>query len=284
LQKSAQIAVTPARSTRRSGSHDRGILFPIEMIDLHCHVLPGIDDGPETIEGSVALARAAHACGTQAIVATPHVSWRYPNESATIAVLTRDLNEHLRREGVAVEIHAGAEIAMTRASEIEPAEIGRLSLGGGGWVLFEPPFSPVAPGLADMVMALQNAGHGVLLAHPERCPTFHREPALVAELVSAGALTSITAGSLVGRFGGNVRRFARSLLAEGLVHNVASDAHDTVRRPPGIAGELADAGLAKLTDWLTHEVPYAILNGEAVPARPRVPARVASRFARLRRH
>ena len=76
-------------------------------------------------------------------------------------------------------------------------------------------------------------GHHVVLAHPERCPAFHRDPSMLTSLVSAGALTSVTAGSLVGRFGDEVRRFALELVRDGMVHNVASDAHDDVRRPPG---------------------------------------------------
>jgi protein-tyrosine phosphatase len=259
----------PIISGRRrvSGVGSR-ISFLTSVIDLHCHVLPGIDDGPQTIEGSIALARAAAAAGTRVIVATPHVSWHYQNEPATIARLTDEVNERLSVEGIALEILAGAEIAMTRVDEIEPSELERLSLGGGPWVLLEPPFTPVATGLDGVVLALQRAGRGVVIAHPERCPAFHRDPATLESLVRAGALTSITAGSLVGRFGGEVRRFARRLLTDGLVHNVASDAHDTERRPPGIAAELAETGLGELTEWLTSEVPSAILSGEKIPLRP----------------
>lgn len=238
------------------------------MIDLHTHVLPGIDDGPETIEGSLALVRAAAADGTRAMVATPHVNWHHPNNAATIARLTGELNERLRVEGIAVEIRTGAEIAMTRAEDIEPSELERLRLGDGPWVLLEPPFTPIVTGLDGVVAALQSAGHRVVLAHPERCPALHREPELVESLVRTGVLTSITAGSLVGRFGGPVRRFARRLVEQGLVHNVASDAHDAIRRPPGMTAELGEVGLGALADWLTRAVPAAILSGEEIPARP----------------
>ena len=82
----------------------------------------------------------------------------------------------------------------------------------------------------------------MLLAHPERCPAFHRDPALLESLVDGGVLTSITSGSLVGRFGSRARRLALALLDSGLAHNVASDAHDAVQRPPSIAAELAESG------------------------------------------
>lgn len=239
------------------------------MIDLHTHVLPAIDDGPATIEESIELIRAAHAAGTRAMVATPHVSGRYPNRSATIAELTQQLNERLRGEGVDVEILAGAEVAMTKVAELDPGELGRLHLGGGPWILLEPPFTQIATGLERIVGELQRAGHRVVLAHPERCPALLRDPQLVESLVADGVLTSITAGSLSGQFGGHVRRFARALLAQELVHNVASDTHDARKRPPSLAAELADSGLAHLADWLTCAVPAAILAGEPIPSAPR---------------
>jgi protein-tyrosine phosphatase len=242
------------------------------VIDLHSHVLPGIDDGPRTIEESMAIGRAAQATGTRVMVATPHISWHYPNEHATIARLTGALNTRFQREGIAVEIRPGAEIAMTRADEIKPDELAQLGLGGGRWLLLEPPFTPVVTGIEAVVVKLQNAGHQVLLAHPERCPAFHREPRILESLVQSGVLTSITAGSLVGRFGGEVRRFARGLVERGMVHNVASDAHDAVRRPPGMAAELAEAGFEALADWLALAVPSAILSGEEIPACPSPPA------------
>ncbi len=251
------------------------------MIDLHCHILPGIDDGPETIEQSVAMVRAAQAAGSEAIVATPHVSWRYPNDASTIASLVAELNERLLAEGVAVKIHAGAEVAMTRVAEIQPDELARMGLGGGPWLLLEPPFTADTTGFGLVAAELQLGGQRIVLAHPERCPAFHRNPEALRALVDGGALTSITAGSLTGRFGGEVRRFAMALVADGLVHNVASDAHDVQRRPPSIAAELSAAGLAELSDWLTRAVPAAILEGAAIPAQPLLPRLWRRRPARL---
>jgi protein-tyrosine phosphatase len=250
------------------------------VIDIHSHVLPGIDDGPATIEESIALARAVAHSGVRTLVATPHVSWRHPNDSATIAPLVAELNDRLRTEGIALEIRAGAEIAMTRAAELDPAELARLTLGGGEWLLVECPFTPVATGMDALVFDLQRRGHRVVLAHPERCPAFHRDRRPLELLVHGGVLTSITAGSLVGRFGGVVQRFAMQLVRDELVHNVASDAHDTERRPPGMREELEQAGLGELCEWLTCDVPSAILDGGPVPPRPEmaVPLKRASRW------
>jgi protein-tyrosine phosphatase len=241
------------------------------VIDLHCHVLPGIDDGPETIEGSVALTRAAVAAGIDTLVATPHVSWRYPNDADTIARLVDEVNARLATERVALEVRPGAEIAMTRLVDIEPAQVARLGLGEGPWLLVEPPFTAAATGLDTILLDVQRRGHRIILAHPERCHAFHRDPRMLRSLARAGVLTSITAGSLVGRFGEEVRRFTLQLVQEGMIHNVASDAHDHTRRPPGIAKELEQVGLGPLTEWLTQGVPAAILAGEEIPPRPAVP-------------
>ncbi len=245
------------------------------MIDLHSHVLPGIDDGPATIEGSIEFARAARAAGTRRLVATPHVSLRYPNDAATIARALGALRERLAAEDVNLEVVGGAEIAVARLPDIPREELTRLGLGGGPWLLIEPPFVAAMGGLERIVLAIPREGQRVLLAHPERCPTFQRDPEMLARLVEGGIATSITAGSLTGRFGEAVRAFALELVRAELVHNVTSDAHDPVRRPPSVLAELEQAGLAPLAGWLTEEVPAAILRGEDIPARPLValPAR-----------
>jgi protein-tyrosine phosphatase len=238
------------------------------MIDLHCHVLPGIDDGPETIAGSLQLVRAASAAGVRTIVATPHVSRRYPNDAATIARLVAELSERLRAEAIAIEVRPGAEIALTSAVEMTPEQLAQLSLGEGSWLLIEPPFTPAAAGVDAILFDIVRGGHRVVLAHPERCPAFHRDRAVLESLVRAGVLTSITAGSLVGSFGSDVRRFALGLVRDGLVHNVASDAHDHLKRPPGIAAELRQAHLQSLAGWFTEQVPGAILSDAEIPPPP----------------
>jgi protein-tyrosine phosphatase len=240
------------------------------VIDLHCHVLPGIDDGPETIEGSVALARAAANMGVRTLVATPHVSRRHPNDAETIERLASELTARLAIEEIKLELRTGAEIAVSQLPAIDPSELHRLCLGGGPWLLLESPLGVNAPDMSPAVAELQGRGFGVVLAHPERCPAFQREPAALEALVRQGALTSITAGAFVGRFGRRVRTFAFELVRLGVVHSVASDAHDRSQRPPGMAAELQLAELGALADWLTRDVPAAILAGSEIPPRPAV--------------
>jgi protein-tyrosine phosphatase len=248
------------------------------VIDLHCHVLPGIDDGPASVDESLLLARAAQDEGTRTLVATPHVSPRYPNGASTIATLVADLNARLHDESI--EIATGAEVAAMLVPEIAPEELARLGLGGGRWLLVEPPLTSTPAGLDLVIADLHRHDHRVLLAHPERCAGFHREPRRLESLVDAGALTSLTAGSFAGRFGAAVRRFAWSLLQAGLVHNVASDFHDRSGRPPGMTEALDQPHLHELMKWLTCDVPAAILADREIPAQPLIAGPVGDRATR----
>lgn len=262
------LAASPTLRHEPTVTLKRGQVMLRRLIDLHCHVLPEIDDGPATVADAVALARAAVDAGTHAIVATPHVSWEHPNRAAAIAASVGGLTDRLAAEGVELSLHAGAEVAASRVFDIDHEELASMTLGGGSWLLLEPPIMPVATGFDEIAFSLIRRGYRVVVAHPERCPAFHRDRTVLASLAGAGALMSITASSFTGRFGDRVRRFAMSLAAEELVHNVVSDAHDATRRPPGMAAEIEAAGLGGLREWLTDLVPAAILAGDPIPPRP----------------
>lgn len=259
------------------------------MIDLHTHVLPGIDDGPAAVEGSIELARAALAQGTTTLVATPHVTWDLPgNDAARIAAGIAALEAELQRANVDVALRAGGELAVTRAHELPDEELRALRLGGGDWLLVECPLGTAAPGLEGSLHALVARGHRIVLAHPERSPAFQRDPAMLRRLVGDGMVSSITAGSLLGAFGSTVKRFTLSLLEEDLVHNLTSDAHDAVRRPPAIGDALAAAeaelsGVGERAEWLTLSVPRAILDGGPIPEPPAPPPVHRRRRGLLRR-
>ncbi len=214
------------------------------------------------------LAKAAVAAGIRTIVATPHVSREYPNDAQTIARLVDDVGACFTAEALPLELRAGAEIAMTKIDGISPEELPKLALGDGPWLLIECPFTSLATGFDIMLLSLQSRGHHIVLAHPERSPFFHRDPKMLGSLASNGVLISITAGSLVGRFGRRVQRFARDLAHEELIHNVTSDAHSHTDRPPHLRAELEHGGLEPLAHWLTHAVPAAILAGAEIPPRP----------------
>lgn len=254
------------------------------MIDIHCHILPGIDDGPDSEEEAFALARAAVDAGTLAIVATPHVSWDYPaNTAAVIADGVARLTAALAREQIPLQLFTGAEVAMTRATELSDEELGALRLGGpnGTHLLVECPLSPTAAGFEAVLGNLRARGNEVVLAHPERCPAFQRDPAAYERLIAQGMLGQVTAGALVGRFGRTVQEFAEQLVRGGLAQNVASDAHSAARRPPTIGPDLVTAGYGEQAVWLAHEVPHAILTGGVVPPAPAMPPAPSRGLKRL---
>jgi len=194
------------------------------------------------------------------------------SSAVSIAAGLDAMRAALSADGVELTLHRGAEIASTRAVNLEDCELDRLTLGSGRWLLIEPPFAPSAVALPQVIARLRGRGYEVIIAHPERCACFQSDPAMLADLVESGCLASVTAGSLVGRFGGSVKRFAEEMMSNELVHNVASDAHDARRRPPGIADELERVGWGAIVPWATIEVPAAILAGDAIPPRPPIPS------------
>lgn len=246
------------------------------MIDLHSHLLPGIDDGPPAADGSLELAREAALTGVTVMAATPHITWDLPNTSVTVAEGIADLQPQLDAAGIGIRIVPGGEIAASRARELSDDELRGLRLGGGDWLLVECPLSVAAIGFDQVLYELQARGHRVVLAHPERSPALHREPHKVEALVGAGMLAQITAGSLTGQFGSTVKRFTHELIEQGLVHNLASDAHDAIRRPPAIAAAIEAVcdelqGAELHAQWWTRDVPEAILGGAPIPPAPGPP-------------
>ena len=240
------------------------------MIDLHCHILPGVDDGPATVAEALALARVARDDGITTIAATPHVNSDYPAVGAAgISGAVEALKGRLDAEGIDLRIVTGAEIAATRAVELDDDGLRALTLGGGPWLLLECPLTAtLTPGFAGVARSLTRRGHHVLLAHPERSPLFLRSPALLSELVGEGMLAQVTAGALSGRFGRTVRDLALTLVKRGTAQVVASDGHG-VLRPARIAGELRETGISPaLTAWLARDVPAALLEGTELPSRP----------------
>lgn len=243
------------------------------MIDLHCHLLPGVDDGPATFEDSLELARAAADGGTRTVVATPHVDHRWGVTPGDIGPAVTELRAGLRAAGVGLEVLAGAEIAIPRLVELDDEALKHVTIGDGPYLLVESPHTAAGGEFHAYVISRRHAGRRIVLAHPERCAVLMRHPQRLVEMVDAGVVCSITSSSLRGAFGAPVRRFALDLLAAGLVHNIASDSHGAHQRGPDLreglaAAEAALPGVCALADWLTGDVPAAVLAGEDPPAPP----------------
>lgn len=239
------------------------------MIDLHSHILPGIDDGVRTVEEARALARRAALEGVVAIAATPHVRADWPTTADQMESAVARLRADFAGAGIAVEVLHGGEIAVERVGELTHDELVRFTLAQTGrYLLLEFPYfgSPVA--LVPVLKALREAGITPLLAHPERNPDVQDNPARLEEAVSLGALVQVTAGSLGGQFGRPARHAAEKLLKLGLVHVLASDVHGPHIREVGLGSAVQavrDEGLAR---YLASEAPAAIVAGEPLPRRP----------------
>jgi protein-tyrosine phosphatase len=259
--------------------------LPASVIDLHCHVIPGLDDGPATIADSLALCRAALGAGTRTIIATPHVNWDYPAvDAATVHAGVAAVNAALHEASIELGVVAGAEIALSRAGDLSDAEIALLRLGGGPYSLIECPHHGGAPTAIDeMLRRFAGSGHAIVLAHPERCPVFQSNPRLLSALTEIGMVCCITARSLTGDFGSRARAYAWELMAGGQVHAIASDAHDAAGRPPDLASVLGRAGLNdSQIEYFASSSPQAIIDGAPVPRPPHV-AEPQSRRWSLRR-
>lgn len=239
------------------------------MIDLHSHILPGVDDGVRTLDEAVEMARAAAAEGVTAIAATPHVRHDYPTSAARMEHGVADVRRAIQAAGLDVEVVAGGELDLEFSDGLSDDEIRRFSLGATGrYVLLEFPDSGWPLALDARIASLRAKGVVALLAHPERNSEVRSRPSVLAAAVERGALVQLTAGSLEGRMGRTTQATARRLLQLGLVHVLASDAHHPELRAFGFAGAVAalrDAGLAR---FLTEEAPAAILRGDPIDRLP----------------
>ncbi|MBU1962856.1 MAG: capsular biosynthesis protein [Gammaproteobacteria bacterium] len=208
------------------------------MIDLHCHLLPGIDDGPEELAEAMELAKAAVENGIQRAVLTPHIHpGRYENDKARITRAVISFRQQLEYAGISLALGVGAEVRI--CPEIFPMVLQQRIpyLGrhqGKDVLLLELPHSHVPPGSDKMIDWLNGQGIQTLIAHPERNKEIMRSPDKIALFLGKGCLLQVTAASLAGGFGPQVQDCARYFLRQGWVHLLATDAHTLEYRPPDL--------------------------------------------------
>jgi protein-tyrosine phosphatase len=244
------------------------------LIDLHTHILPGVDDGSETLADALEMARAAVADGIRAVAATPHVRDDYATEPGRMERGVAELRAALAEAEIPLDVLPGGEIAIDRLPLLSEDEIGRFGLGGNpDFVLLETPYAGWPLALPEQVRALTSRGVVPVLAHPERNPDVQRDPERLRPLVLMGVLCQVTSASLDGRIGRQARRAGILLVETGLAHLVASDAHAPDIRGIGMAAAAASVGDDSLARWLTHDVPAAIVGGTELPPRPRTEPR-----------
>jgi protein-tyrosine phosphatase len=250
------------------------------MLDLHCHLLPGIDDGPVDADGSVALARQAEDEGVRVIAATPHCRSDHPGVvPAELGERCERLSERLARENVYVRVVSGGEVDLVWALDADDEDLRLVSYGQRGEdLLIETPYSPLTSNFEDLLFRISLRGYRLLMAHPERNPTFQSDPARVVELVRRGCLLQVTASSLLQLpKKSQTGRLARRLVCDGHVHVLASDLHGpmTVGRATLDEGRAAAARLVgkQRARWMVDTAPAAIVSGQPLPKPPPLPER-----------
>ncbi len=236
------------------------------MIDIHAHVLPAIDDGPETIEESIELCKVAANDGIKTIVATPHTKDEvYEAESVEILKAVDTLNKQLEENQIDVKILPGAEIHISEGL-VESVKNGDvLTINNGGkYILFELPFVFLPPGTDRFMFNLKSNGIVPIIAHAERIVAFQRKPELVDQMVQTGARVQVNAYSLTKRAIPGERKCAEWLLKNRLVHFIASDVHSLKGRPPILSEAVERAarivGEEEARKLVCHN-PEQIING-----------------------
>jgi protein-tyrosine phosphatase len=247
----------------------RGVVGPSSVIDLHCHILPGLDDGALSLDDSVAMARQAEQDGIAVVCATPHIRADHNVRIEEIATRVRSLQRELDDRGVGVRVVPGGELAQTEADRLTHAQLRAVALGGAGtWLLLEPAPGPLDAELERLVARLRERGLRTVIAHPERHAGIDFAERLAA-LVGGGCLVQWTAEFVAEAAPGDL---VLTLAVGGLVHLLGSDAHSShagrpVRLAAGFARLAAVCTPARMA-WMVDRAPRAILRGDALTPMP----------------
>lgn len=257
------------------------------FVDIHTHLLPGIDDGPRTLEDAVEMARAAMAAGTRTIAATPHLRADFPDVDVhELEERCRTLHANLSEEGVQVELISGGEVSLVWALEASDEEITLGSYGQRGTdLLIETPTD--VTNIDQLLYQLRTRGFRVTLAHPERSPRFQRDPGSLQSLSEQGVLLQINAGALLAARRSPVRRLAEHLCREGFAHVIASDGHRASSwRPVGVLPTGVEAATTLVgsarAQWMAREAPAAVISGADLPRPPEIERRERRWYRRTR--
>ncbi|MCX6556937.1 MAG: hypothetical protein NTW95_05830 [Candidatus Aminicenantes bacterium] len=240
------------------------------MIDLHGHFLPAVDDGAGDMDTSLAMLRYAQADGIETVVVTPHTcgALSLVKEFGSLRRKWADWLEAVKKSDLRIKVVSGAEVYFT--SELLPVLKDNrdvLTINNGSYFLFEFPSDYVYAHSKDFIFKVLTEGFIPIISHAERNSEIQRSIGILRELVKAGALCQINAGSLRGDFGDAARRSAYELLQNNLVHVIASDAHDLERRKPELAfvRALLPHLDAEKVDLFLNDIPAAIIADQAVP-------------------
>ncbi|MFO1442621.1 tyrosine protein phosphatase [Bacillus sp. Bva_UNVM-123] len=247
------------------------------MVDLHCHIIPCIDDGPGNLNDCLIMANRAVSAGITHIFATPHhLNGQYENSKWIILKYVDELNEYFKDEGIPITVLPGQEIRIHREffHSLKTDELLTLA-NAGKYILIELPFLDIPSYTHEIIYELLLKGITPIIAHPERNRKFIEDSRLLVELVQEGALTQLTAGSIIGRFGKKVRTFAETMIEHNLAHFIASDAHNVTTR-----GFFLNEAYDKITKsygvsqmFYFRENAQLLLNGQSIQREEPIPIR-----------
>ena len=240
------------------------------MIEIHFHLLFGLDDGPETIESSLALAEASIAEGVTHIVCTPHASDRYPFRPDTNSKRIEALRERL---GDRVTLGLGCDFHLSYDNiEDLNRDRSKYTINGAQYLLVEFPSSAIPASMDEALFRMIASGIVPIITHPERNHTLVADPERMVEWLRRGCLVQVTAGSLTGHFGKRAESTSHMLLDKNWVHFIASDAHSTEKRPPAMARAfefLKTRAGQETAERLCTENPKAVFFGTRMPDQPK---------------
>lgn len=252
------------------------------MIDLHCHMLPGIDDGPEALEESLAMARMAVADGIEITACTPHIfPGLYNNASENIEEAIGTMRMHLQEAGIPLTLVSGADVqlALNMAADLKSGQI--PTLNRSRYFLFEPPHHVAPTRMMDVIEGLMADGYVPIVTHPERLTWIETGYQLVRDAFEKGAWIQLTAGAVTGSFGARVQFWSERMLDEGLVHILATDAHSVRRRRP-VLSEAREAVARRLGEQAATDMvvtrPRGVLDDaspETMPGLVGLPAKAS---------
>lgn len=235
------------------------------MVDIHSHILWGMDDGARSFEMSLAMAQMAASAGTTDIVGSPHADSDYEFQPALIAERKAELQARI---GDRLRIHNGCDFHL-KYDNIQEAlkDPRKYSINGLGWVLVEFSDMMIFPNTEEIFAQMRNAGMGIIVTHPERNWLLRKDIDRLQRWVDTGAFLQVTGGSLLGVFGADARKFSEELMDRGLVHFLASDAHDLDRRSPkldDVRAHVVERYGEEYAEALLEAHPRAVIEGRAL--------------------
>ena len=239
----------------------------IIMIDLHTHLLPDWDDGAKDWDEMFRMCEIAYEDGIRKIVLTPHIH-RLSKHNDDLNVLEERMTQFQERmKKNPIKFYRGAEVFL-HPEMVESIEENSFSINSSNYFFIEFPSGYIPPGMRDLFFNIMLVGFIPIISHPERNSVFSERPELLHELIEGGSLAQVTAMSLTGGYGSWIRKTAHLFLRNNLVHLIASDAHDSKRRPPKLSSAVEEAGKIvgdEKAMAMATSIPQAILDNKDVP-------------------